>query len=169
MIQTQTATRDGRHDFDFLIGTWKSHYKVLKSEARLCGRPITANDWHEFDGRNVIRPFWDGRGNTDEGILKRSTGRETLTLRLYNAETHEWTLYWATADLGLGVPPQVGHFNEHGVGEFFANDTWNDQPIVVRYHWTHQGSTWHFEQAFSPDNGKTWETNWISDSVEKLG
>jgi nicotinamidase-related amidase len=34
------------------------------------------------------------------------------------------------------------------------------KPIRVRYLWTNLSSAPHWEQAFSEDQGKTWETNW---------
>jgi hypothetical protein len=58
-------------------------------------------------------------------------------------------------------PPVVGAFR-NGSGTFFAKDTFNGQPIVVRYIWsdiTANSAKW--QQAFSDDSGKSWETNWI--------
>jgi hypothetical protein len=61
------------------------------------------------------------------------------------------------------MPPQIGHFDANGIGEFFAGDTFNGKPIVVRYRWNTVNGLPHFEQAYSDDRGKTWETNWICD------
>jgi hypothetical protein len=158
-----TTQRDGQHDFDFLLGSWKSHYKVLR-------HPLSgSHDWYEFDGTNVVRPLLHDQGNIEEGNLYRPAGRiDALTLRMYNPATHDWSLYWATVKSGLSIPPQVGRFNAAGVGDFYDNETYAGKPIVVRYHWTHTGRTvWHFEQSFSADGRKTWETNWISDSVAR--
>lgn len=83
-------------------------------------------------------------------------------MRMYNAQSHQWTLWWGLRERGLIPPPQVGHFNANGIGEFYADDTWKGTPVIVRYHWR-GGAKPHFEQAFSSDHGKTWETNWISD------
>jgi hypothetical protein len=87
-----------------------------------------------------------------------------MTLRLYDAASQQWSLYWGTTKLGLALPAQLGHFDGDGVGEFFANDTFKGRPIIVRFRWElRAGDHPHFEQAFSPDKGKTWETNWICD------
>jgi hypothetical protein len=52
----------------------------------------------------------------------------------------------------------------HGVGTFYADDKLRGRPIKVRFTWSHMTPTAaHWEQAFSPDGGKTWETNWITD------
>jgi hypothetical protein len=57
----------------------------------------------------------------------------------------------------------IGRF-ENGVGIFFADETFRGQPIKVRFLWsriTPTSARW--EQAFSPDGGKSWETNWEMD------
>lgn len=87
-----------------------------------------------------------------------------MTLRLHNETTHQWSLYWGTKAHGLALPPQVGEFNTLGIGDFYANDTFAGKPIIVRYRWTLRAPNHpHFEQAFSADNGRTWETNWTTD------
>jgi hypothetical protein len=95
-----------------------------------------------------------------------STGHlEGLTLRTYNPETHQWSLYWANSKDGKVVPPQVGEF-KNGRGEFYAEDTFNGRSIFVRFVWTNMTTaTPHFEQSFSEDGGKTWEVNWITDQT----
>jgi hypothetical protein len=88
---------------------------------------------------------------------------EGLTLRLYNPQTHQWSLYWANSKAGtLNLPPNVGEFR-NGRGEFFSQDTLHDRVILVRYVWSDiTPNSVHFEQSFSDDGGKTWEVNWIS-------
>lgn len=157
------TTRDGHKDFDFLIGTWRTHYRLLRH------RLSNSHDWYDCEGTAVVRPFWDGSANLEDGDLRcpdRYIGG--MTLRMYNAQTHEWSLYWGTKKLGLAMPPQVGHFDDNGVGEFLADDTFAGKPVIVRYRWTlRSGDHPHFEQAFSPDKGKTWETNWTTDYTRR--
>ena len=89
-------------------------------------------------------------------------GKLRQSLRLYNARTHQWSLWWGTKTRGLVPPPQVGHFDERGVGEFYAHDKHEGEPIV-RFKWMLlPGNHPYFEQAYSPDDGKTWETNWTT-------
>jgi hypothetical protein len=153
--------RDGAEGFDFLIGTWHTEYKRLL-------HPL-ANDhqWYTCSGSSVVTRFWDGDGNIEDGDLRcPATGQyiRSVTVRLYNPASRQWSLYWGTKDRGLTMPAQVGRFSANGVGEFLADDTWEGKPIVVRYQWTlSSDGNPHFEQAFSPDSGKTWETNWICD------
>jgi hypothetical protein len=88
----------------------------------------------------------------------------------YKRLRHPWSLYWASEKSGLSIPPQVGHFNADGVGDFYANDTFAGKPIIVRYRWTIlRGNHPHFEQAFSADRGRTWETNWTTDYARLAG
>jgi hypothetical protein len=56
----------------------------------------------------------------------------------------------------------IGRF-ENGVGTFLADETFKGKPIKVRFLWLDITPTSHrWEQAFSEDGGKTWETNWIT-------
>lgn len=157
------AAHDGQHDFDFLFGSWKVHLKRLL-------HPLTGSTtWTEYVGTATARPVWGGRANLDELEAESPTTHERiegLTLRLYNPTTREWSLYWAAGKTGtLGLPPTVGHF-EHGRGEFYDHEDFQGRPIVVRYVWSDITPTSaHFEQAFSADDGKTWEVNWIYDAT----
>jgi hypothetical protein len=57
----------------------------------------------------------------------------------------------------------VGAFR-NGVGEFHGDDVDEGRPIRVRYLWSMiTRTTAHWEQAFSTDGEKTWETNWTID------
>jgi hypothetical protein len=152
------ATRDGSHDFDFEFGTWRTHYRLLR--LRLAGN----HDWYDCYGTSIIWRYWGGSGNLEDGDLKcpaRHVGG--MTLRLYNPTTHQWTLWWGTRKLGVAPPPQIGHFEADGVGKFYAYDSWQGKPEITRFQWTRVHGNPHFEQAYSTDGGKTWETNWTTD------
>jgi len=156
-----SGDHDGQHDFDFELGSWKIRLKRLL-------HPLTgSNSWVEFDGTSVTRKVWDGRSQIEEFEVDSPTGHiEGLTLRLYNPQTHQWSLYWANAKDGtMGGPPNVGEF-KNGRGEFFCQDTFNGRAIFIRYLWSDITPTSaHFEQSFSTDGGKTWEVNWITDQT----
>jgi hypothetical protein len=152
--------RDGQHDFDFEIGSWKIHLK-----RRL--NPLTGSDkWVQFDGTSVTRRIWDGRSQIEEFETDGAAGHiEGLTLRLYNPQSHQWSLYWANAKDGTIVAPQIGEFR-NGVGEFYGTDTLNGKFILIRFVWSNTTTnTPHFEQSYSADGGKTWEVNWITDQT----
>ena len=155
-----TTQRDGQHDFDPLIGSWKYHLK-----RRL--NPLTgSNTWVEFEGTGVCYKIWDGRSQLDTIEVDGPNGHiEGLTLRLYNPQSHQWRLYWANSKIGVMDPPQVGEF-KGGRGEFYAQDTINGRTILVRYEWSRMTTNSpHFEQSFSDNGGKTWEVNWITDQT----
>jgi hypothetical protein len=149
--------RDGQHDFDFEIGTWKTHLRRLQ-------RPLTGSTtWVEYTGTTVVRKVWDGRANLVELEVEGPAGRiEGLSLRLYNPETRQWSLNFSNSAGGTLSPPTIGEFKD-GRGEFYAQDTLNGRAIFVRFVISDITPTsCRFEQAFSDDGGKTWETNWIA-------
>jgi hypothetical protein len=155
-----TTQRDGQHDFDPLIGSWKYHLK-----RRL--NPLTgSNTWVEFEGTGVCYKIWDGRSQLETIEVDGPNGQiEGLTLRLYNPQSHQWRLYWANSKIGVMDPLQVGEF-KGGRGEFCAQDTINGRTILIRYEWSRMTiNSPHFEQAFSDNGGKTWEVNWITDQT----
>jgi hypothetical protein len=47
-------------------------------------------------------------------------------------------------------------------GEFFSQEVFEGRHIVNRFIWTVSGpDSCRWEQAFSVDGGRTWETNWV--------
>jgi hypothetical protein len=153
------AQHDGAHDFDFLIGDWKAHVR------RLPERLVGSNTWLEYDGISKHKKILDSNANFEEFEVdghKPGTHLKAQTLRLYNPESHQWSIY--LVDVGNGVlstPPVVGQFTGHR-GEFFDQETWKGRAILVRYVWLDISPTSaHMEQSFSDDGGKSWEVNWI--------
>ncbi len=146
-------------DFDFFMGRWKVSHK------RLRGRLVESTEWEQFGGSCVAQKILGGFGNVDDNIVELPAGRyRATTIRSFDPKTNAWSIWWLDSRTpGSLDVPVVGSF-EKGVGTFLANDTLNQKPIVVRFLWTlalPDRPRW--EQAFSPDGGKTWETNWIMD------
>jgi len=84
-------------------------------------------------------------------------------VRLYNRETCRWSIFWSTVGTGEFGAPTVGSFSD-GVGFFYSREDFDGRPIVVRFTWTQKdASTCKWVQAFSADDGQTWEDNWIMD------
>lgn len=141
-------------DFDFLVGTWDIHNRRLTKA--LAG----SDDWDEFPSLCRCIGVFDGAANFEE-ITFPTKGFSGLTLRLFDPATTRWSLYWVSSLRGVPEPPVVGTFTD-GRGEFFGDDTHDGRPIRVRFIWseiTDTSARW--EQAFSVDGEKTWETNWI--------
>jgi hypothetical protein len=162
-VQPYPPEHDGYHDFDFEVGAWKIHLK------RLDHRLVGSTNWVEFDGTSVTRKVWGGRADLEEFETDSPAGGhiEGLTLRLYDPQTRQWSLYWATSKSGTMGPPTIGEF-KNGRGEFFDTEPSgpNGRSILCRFVWTNTNTdTPHFEQSFSEDGGKTWEVNWITDQT----
>ena len=157
---TSVTQRDGQHDFDFIFGRWKIHLK------RRVQSSTGSDTWTEFDGYGLYRKIWGGRANLNDFEADSPTGHvEGLTLRTYNPESHQWSLYWASSQDGILGAPEIGGFHD-GQGEFYAQDTVNGKTIFIRYVWSKiTAKSVHFEQAFSADGGRRWDVNWISDMV----
>ena len=151
------AQRDGQHDFDFEIGTWKTNLRRLQ-------RPLSGSTtWLEYEGTSVVSKVLDGRANLVELKVDGPAGRlEGLSLRLYNPQSRQWSLNYANINSGTLTTPSIGEFKD-GRGEFYNQDTYNGRAILVRFviiKITHD--QYRFEQSFSDDGGKTWELNWIA-------
>lgn len=142
------------HDFDFHIGTWKTHVK-----RRL--KPLTgSNNWVEMEGTTVVRKVFDGKANLVELVVPGKF--EGMSLRLYHPESRQWTLHFASSHDGVLNVPQYGEF-KNGRGEFYSQETYNGRTILVRFViFDITPESCKFEQAFSDDGGKTWEVNWIA-------
>src|ERR1700691_121247 len=154
------TVKDGQHDFDFELGSWDIHLKRLL-------HPLTGSTtWVRFDGGSFTQKVWNGRSQLEEFETDGAQGHiEGLTLRLYNRQSHQWSLYWANSKDGITVAPQVGEF-KNGRGEFYGQDTLNGKAILIRFVWSDATTnTPHFEQSFSTDGGKSWEVNWITDQT----
>jgi hypothetical protein len=153
------AVRDGSHDFDFLYGKWRM------PNHRLVKRLVGSHDWADFITCDEEKPLPGGLGDTD--VLRASYWKDFvgLTIRTYDPQTGLWRIYWLDNRLSHGEiqPPVVGKFDGN-VGVFEGKDTYNGIPIIGRFIWTvnPKGSkvVANWEQAFSTDGGKTWETNW---------
>jgi hypothetical protein len=151
--------RDGSHDFDFLIGDWKAHVR------RLPDRLVGSNVWVEYDGISNHKKLLDSNANFEEFDVSSPDKKlriKAQTLRLYNSESHQWSIYLVDLDKGtLGLPPVVGQFDGNR-GEFYDQEDWKGRAILVRYVWLNiSPKSARMEQSFSADGGKTWEVNWI--------
>jgi hypothetical protein len=155
-----TPILTGLHDFDFLIGEWHVHHYQLKD------RLADSHEWVEFDGTLSMRTTMGGSGNVDDNVINKPSGTyRAMGVRAYDPKTGQWAIWFVDGRNPHGDldPPVKGRF-EGGVGSFYSDDTFRGKPIRVRYVWSEITPTSaHWEQAFSPDGGKTWEINWRMD------
>ncbi|RSM56184.1 hypothetical protein DMH03_32275 [Amycolatopsis sp. WAC 01376] len=140
-------------EFDFLVGSWN----VLNR--RLTKRLAGSDDWVEFTAPAKSWSLFEGNANVDEIVFP--DGVRGLTLRLFDPVARKWSLNWSSSDVGRLFPPVIGEFTD-GRGVFYGEDTEGETPVRVRFIWsdvTENSARW--EQAFSIDDGESWEVNWI--------
>lgn len=144
------AVVDGRHDFDFYHGRWQVRNERLRG----------SDEWETFEALQECRPVLGGLGNLDDFVTDWGDGFRGMTLRLFDPQTRQWSIYWAGNRSGVLEPPVVGRFDD-GVGVFFGDDRHQGQPVRVRFLWSDiTARSAHWQQAFSIDDGRSWETNW---------
>jgi hypothetical protein len=153
------AERDGQRDFDFEIGTWTTHVRVLRNP--LSG---AAADWAEYQGTSIVRAIAGGRANLVELAVEGPAGRiEGVSFRLYNPQSRQWSLNYASFRNGLLTAPVYGGFDGRGRGTFYGQDMLEGRAILVRFVIIQVSpDEARFEQAYSADGGETWELNWIA-------
>jgi len=142
------------NDFDFIAGRW--HVNNRRQDKWLVG----STNYEEFEGFAEGQVLFDGRANFDHFEFP-SKGMAGLTLRLYDTERKEWSIYWAGSQTGRLDPPVIGRFVD-GVGTFLGDDVFEGRPIKVRFTWsdiTDNSARW--QQELSDDDGETWELNWV--------
>ncbi|WP_410661610.1 hypothetical protein [Amycolatopsis sp. lyj-112] len=141
-------------DFDFYTGSWNVACRRLETLFEGC------DTWYEFTGTSTCRPIFGGGGNIEE-IHFPTLGNSGFALRLFDVERKEWSIHWAGSRTGLLEPPVVGTFAE-GRGDFYGDDTHDGKPIKVHLSWSDiTGTSARWEQEFSLDEGRTWESNWV--------
>ncbi|HYK53577.1 MAG TPA: hypothetical protein VEV38_08635 [Candidatus Eremiobacteraceae bacterium] len=154
-----SSARDGAHDFDWDIGTWKTHQKRLL-------HPLTGSTtWVDYSGTDIVQRVWGG-ANTGKIEADGSAGHlEIYTLRLYDPDAHQWNIYFASSAGGSLSKPVVGVF-KNGSGEFYDQEPYQGREIFVRFRvYDITATRCRFDQSFSADGGKTWEPNFIVDET----
>jgi hypothetical protein len=145
------------HDFDFALGTFRTHFKRLQNP--LAG----STTWVAYEGTKSDVPILGGKGSLETIEADGPSHLELMTLRLYNPAAHQWSLNFSSSASGEMATPSIGEFRD-GIGIFTDQEDFNGRTIVVRQLWSNiTRNSYHFEQAFSADHGKTWEPTFIAD------
>jgi hypothetical protein len=159
--ETTSPPPTGAHDFDFLVGEWRVHHHRLKPDSQ---------EWVDFEGTCSNRKLMDGGANMEEHALNAPYGAyRAVALRAYDPKTGQWAIWWLDGRYPSGPldPPVKGRF-ENGVGTFYGNTTVNKKPTRVRFVWSQiTANSARWEQAYSSDAAKRWETNWIMSFIRK--
>jgi len=144
------------HDWDWLVGNWDVKHSRLKE------RLVGDTHWEEFRGRSALWTVLGGQGNIDDNWLDLPGGAYYgMTLRAFDPAEGKWLIWWLDGRTPTSIDPPVRGAFDKNDGVFFGRDTFKGRPIIMRFHWRdiHSSRPW-WEQAFSADEGKTWEINW---------
>lgn len=147
---------EASHAFDFFFGNWRVHNR------RLVTLFANSSQWRAFDGIQICAPLLGGRANYDElrDLDNKPLG---MSIHLFDVATQTWSSRWVSVADGRMTAPLTGRFFD-GKGVFEGDDEHEGKPIRVRYTWSRMTTpTPRWEQSFSADGGKTWETNWVMD------
>ena len=159
-VSSTVAERDpsGFGGFDFLYGDWSVKNRKLKR--RLVGE----NDWREFPGHLSVRPILGGGGNMDELTLDDPAGASRgSSIRLYDAATKIWSIYWIDSRSPVIEPPVKGRMID-GVATLTGDENYNGRMVRVRFIYENlTPTTGRWSQAYSIDGERSWETNWVMD------
>jgi hypothetical protein len=156
-IATVGATE--QPDFDFLHGNWRVHHRFLRVHD---GK----REWLDADGTAIHCELMGHRANMEEYVINAPSGTYcALALRSFDGKKSQWSIWWLDGRHPHGAldPPVRGRF-ENGFGTFYGRAALNGKQTQARFTWsdiTPTSARW--EQAYSSDEGKTWETNWIMD------
>jgi hypothetical protein len=143
-------------DFDFLFGRWSVTHRKLEA------RGVASSKWRTYSGTAETRPLLGGSCNIEEHLIA-GPASSGIALRSFDRSTGRWAIYWVSELDGRLQAPVHGCFCGDE-GQFEGEDMDGDRPIRVKFLWrrlTRDTARW--EQAFSYDEGRTWETNWTMD------
>ncbi len=155
-LPASAAAAAREQDWAWLAGRWNVRHHKLR------GRLVGSTVWDEFDGWCVNWPVMGGLGNIDDNMLGGPGEPYRATaLRAFDPETNDWGIWWLDGRMAGKIDVPVRGRFENGEGRFFADDTHDGRPVRLRFRWseiTENSARW--EQALSPDAGKSWEVNW---------
>lgn len=142
-------------DFAFLDGNWRVQHRYLRAKQ--------SQEWIEAQGTVSHREYQHGWANVEDYVIDRP-GRPNyaVALRSYDSKNGQWNIWWLDGRFPSVIEqPMKGRF-ENGVGTFHGATMLDGKPTRVRFTWSDTTSASpRWQQAYSYDDGKTWETVWI--------
>lgn len=148
------------HDFDFLNGDWTVTHRKLRERVSDCG------DWETFTAGCRHDSWCDGVVSVDEFDFP-DTKSKGCSIRNLDVAARRWTIHWTTSGTGGFFPPVHGGFDGDR-GEFYGPDVEGETPVLARFIWSGRvAGNPRWEQAFSTDGGRSWETNWIMEFARR--
>jgi hypothetical protein len=154
-MKIEPSASSSANDFDFLFGKWNIRNRKLKTRLK------NSDEWFEFASKDDVMPVLNGFGNV--GMYEAMFSDKPFdgfTLRLFNPETKLWSIYWADSNAVTLDTPVTGSFDGN-TGYFYTRDHWQGTPIIMKFRWDRTDPNHPvWSQAFSTDEGQTWEWNW---------
>ena len=150
--------RDGAHDFDFNLGTWKTHIRRLRN-------PLSgSSDAIEMNGTVTVRKIWNGRALVEEIEAEGAAGHlEGMSLFVYSPQAYQWSQTFVSSADGIIRPSMIGDFRS-GRGELVSQDKLNGRAILIRGIWSNiVPNAHHYQEDYSADGGRSWEPVFVAD------
>jgi hypothetical protein len=143
--------RDGAHDFDFDLGTWRTD--IVRRVHPLSGSDETVH----LTGTVTVHKLWNGRAQVEEIEVGGPAGRwEGMTVFLYDPEAHQWSMNFANGAVGKMTSPMIGSLQDGRI-QLIGTDTLDGRAIMARAVWTDFTPTSHtYQESVSADGGTTW-------------
>ena len=155
-VPIRLPTHEQVRGFDFLHGAWRVTHRKLRERLADCV------EWIEFPGTLDVGPILGGCGNLDDNeLFDPAGGYQANSLRLFHPARNEWSIWWLSSRDPVLESPVVGGFSGPK-GTFFGSEILDGRPVLVRTTYeplSLDRAEW--TQAFSPDDGASWEVNWI--------
>ena len=150
--------RDGAHDMDFSIGTWRTEVTSFKDPF---GHPDQAT---HMTGTKTARPVWGGKAVIEEIEADGPNGHwEAANLFLYDPAAHQWSQNYIDSSKGrFDGPPGIGELR-NGRFEFYWQARISGRTILERGIWadfTPISHTYRVER--SNDGGRSWRPSFIA-------
>jgi hypothetical protein len=152
------ALRDGAHDMDFSIGTWRTEITSFKDPFDHPGQAT------HMIGTKTARPVWGGKAVIEEIEADGPDGHwEAANLFLYDPAAHQWSQnYVDSSDGRFDGSPGIGELRG-GKLEFYWQARISGRAMLERGIWedfTPASHTYRIER--SDDGGRTWRPSFIA-------
>lgn len=151
-ISATRSLRDGSHDLDFDIGTWRVDITRFR-------RPfVDPTQTMHLSGTITVRPIWARKAEVEQIEVDGPGGHwEAASLYLYDPTGHQWSRNYAnSADGRLDGSPKIGEFQD-GKLVLYSQDTFEGRAILVRE--TFYGirrNSHDYEEDYSTNGGGDW-------------
>ncbi len=152
------TTRDGSHDMDFSLGSWRTEVSIIKDPFN---KPNEAID---MTGTKVARSVWNGKAVLEEIEASGPSGHwQGANLFLYDPVAGQWSQNYADSSAGrMEGPPSIGGYRD-GKLEFYSQEFVDGRAMLIRGTWKISSPNLHtYEIGRSVDGGRSWHTSFIA-------